>query len=430
MSPAAAGSPLAGPPSASQPSRVARSELTVEQLRTEMLEALKQLPPIQLRLADAYGCVLAADVVASGDLPAFSSAAVNGFAVRSTDTSGASAAGPATLALAGEVSVGQRPEATVGGGEAVGVTPGAPIPAGADCVVPLEHCLVEGDVVHVLTPVREGEFINRAGREARAGEVLVAKGRRLTAPELGLLASGGQRSVLVHPRPRVVILSVGDGLVEPGRSGPFGSAPDASSFVLYACVRDAGAVSYLGGIVPPEAEALKDAVLTLAARADCFVVAGQAAVGEGDVANKAFFRRGHVGFPLVALHPGGRQGFGFVDGTPFFGVPGDAVSSFVSFEMLVRPALLKMMGRAEVVRPQVEAVLEVSLSGPAHALTVVPVRVVWERGWRARSLVPGEAGGPLRGLAGANGLALLPPGKEDREAGSPVSVMLFRPLEG
>lgn len=293
----------------------------------------------------------------------------------------------------------------------------------------MEQTFAEGEFVHIMKAFPEGGSVRPAGQDVRSGEVLVPKGRRLGAPELGLLASSGRASVLVHPRPRVVVLSTGDELVEPGRPAPFGMIRDSNSFTLYGGLREAGAAPYLGGIVRDDVDALREAVLGLAIRSDVFISSGGVSVGERDVVKKAFFRRGEIEFYKVAMQPGMPQGFGTIEGKPYWGLPGNPVSVFVSFEVFIRPALLKMMGRHDVLRPEVTAVLESDVAGPANKTVFARVRVSRDGGkWHAVSTGPG-ASNLLGTVAKANGLAIIPPGIGTAEAGTEVRVMLFRALE-
>src|SRR5207253_10194033 len=236
-------------------------------------------------------------------------------------------------------------------------------------------------------------------------------------------------SVLVYPRSRVVGRSAGDGLVEPGRPAAFGMVRDANAYTLIGGLRDAGAVPYLGGIIRDDADELKEAVLSLAARADTFISSGGVSVGERDVVKKAFFRRGDIDFYRVAMQPGMPQGFGRIDGVPYFGLPGNPVSVFVSFEVFIRPALLKMMGRRDIFRPEIMAVVETDITGPRDKLQFARVRVWRERGERRASSTGPSGSNLLATVSKANGLAMVPVGTEVAPAGSRVKVMLFRALE-
>jgi molybdopterin molybdotransferase len=403
--------------------------LGVEDVQGSVLDRVSTLAPIELPLTEAFGCVLAADVVAELDIPSFASSAMDGFAVRAADVALAKRDRPTLLRIVGQAPVGRHSDATVGTNEAVRIATGAPVPAGADCIVPIEFTSHQGEAVHVFRQFPEGANVRPAGEDIRSGMKLVPTGRRISAPELGLLSSSGHASVLVHPKPRVVVFSTGDELVEPGRPAPYGMVRDANSYTLFGALRDTGTIPVLGGIVRDEPEAMKEAVLSQIIRADVFISSGGVSVGERDVVKKAFFRRGEIDFYRVAMQPGMPQAFGQIEGVPYFGLPGNPVSVFVSFELFVRPALLKMMGRKNLFRPTVEAVLETEITGPKEKVQYARVRVWRERGhWRAAST--GPRGSNLLGtVAKANGLAIIPVGTETAHAGEQVPVMLFRALE-
>jgi molybdopterin molybdotransferase len=402
---------------------------SVEEAREGVLARVVALQPLELPLAEAYGCVLANEVVADVDIPAFASSAMDGFAVRSSDVAPASASSPIELRVAGRALIGRRPEGTVGGGEAIRIATGAPIPAGADTVVPIEECEVVDDRVRILAAAPEGRHIRPAGEDVRAGEPLVAAGRRLQAPELGLLATAGVSHPLVRPRARVVVLSTGDELVPPTQTPEFGQIRDSNAYTLLAAVREAGAVAMLAGIVRDDVDALKEAVLSHLVQADAFVSSGGVSVGERDVVKAAFFRRGDLDFYKVAMQPGMPQAFGHIEGKPYFGLPGNPVSVFVSFEVFIRPALMKMMGRRNLFRPEVTARLEQAVSGPKPKTQFARVRVRRTRdGWVATP-TGGRGSNLIATVARANGLAIVPPGVETAEAGSEVRVMLFRSME-
>lgn len=401
----------------------------VEEARERILARISPLQPLELPLQEAEGCVLAADLVAEEDIPAFASSAMDGFAVRSSDVAAATPGSPAELRIVGRALIGQRPEATVGGGEAVRIATGAPIPAGADAVVPIERCEVVGDRVRVLQSVPEGKHIRPAGEDVRAGEVLLAAGRRLGPPELGLLATAGFSHPPVHPRPRVVVLSTGDELVPPTQRPEFGQVRDSNAYLLYAALREVGAVPVMAGIVPDDVEQLKETVLSHLLQADAFVSSGGVSVGERDVVKAAFFKRGDVDFYRVAMQPGMPQGFGHVEGKPFFGLPGNPVSVFVSFEVFIRPALRKMMGRRTLFRPEITARLEAEVTGPRDKTQFARVRVRrTPEGWVAAP-TGGRGSNLIATVSRANGLAIIPPGVETAPAGSEVRVMVFRPTE-
>lgn len=403
--------------------------LSVGEARERILSAIEPLAPIGLPLQEAYGCVLAEDVVAQTHMPEFSSSAMDGYAVRAADIVGASREAPVELRVVGRARIGRRPDSTVGSGEAIRIDTGAAIPAGADCIVPVEQADGSETRVRVLVEMAEGRHIRPFGEDARSGEVLVPAGRRLGAPELGLLAASGHAQVATHPRPRVTVLSTGDELVEPGHPAAFGQVRDSNAYSIFGGLREAGAVPYLAGIVRDEPDRLKDAMLSHLVTADAYVTSGGVSMGDFDVVKRAFFRRGDVEFFRVAMQPGMPQAFGAFEGKPYFGLPGNPVSVFVSFEVFVRPALLKMMGRPDLFRPEVTATLTRHVSGPKEKLQFARVRVRrGEDGWTAEPT--GSSGSNLlTTVARSNGLAMIPPGVETAEAGSEVRVMVFRALE-
>ncbi|MDP9243133.1 MAG: molybdopterin molybdotransferase MoeA [Actinomycetota bacterium] len=402
--------------------------LSVSQARERVLEKIQPLSPIVLPLQESYGCTLAEDMFAAGDLPSFSSSAMDGFAVRSNDVGQASEGGT-DLRIVGRALIGHRPEGTVGRGEAMGIATGAPIPAGADAVVPIENVVVDEDRVRVMEAVQVGRHIRPVGEDVKEGDVLVRAGRRLGAPEMGLLASAGHSRVLTHPRPRVIVLSTGDELVEPGRPTRYGQIPDSNAFTLFGALREAGAVPYLAGIVRDDVDQLKDTIFNHLVQADAFISSGGVSMGDRDVVKAAFFRRGDLDFFRVAMQPGMPQAFGLIEGKPYWGLPGNPVSVFASFEVFIRPALMKMMARRDLFRPEITAKLTADITGPRGKTQFARVLVRRTPGGRVAEPTGGSASNLISTIARANGLAIVPPGVETLRAGSDCRVMLFRAPE-
>lgn len=403
--------------------------LPVEEAREKVLSQIHPLAPLQLPLTEAYGCVLAEDVVCETDLPDFASSAMDGFAVRAADVAEVTTATPVELRIVGRALIGQRPEGTVGGHEAIRIATGAPVPAGADTIVPIEDCEVLGESVRILAPSPDGRHIRPAGEDVKAGEVIVPTGKRLGPPELGLLATAGVPHPLVHPRPRVVVLSTGDELIPPGQAPEYGQVRDSNAYLLYAALREVGAAPVMAGIVKDDVDSLKETVLNHLVQADAFVSSGGVSVGERDVVKTAFFRRGEFDFFKVAMQPGKPQGFGHIEGKPYWGLPGNPVSVFVSFEVFIRPSLMKMMGRRELSRPEIPARLTADVSGPKGKTVYARVRVArGADGWEAEP-TGGRGSNLISTVSKANGLAIIPPGVETAEAGTEVRVMLFRAAE-
>jgi molybdopterin molybdotransferase len=278
----------------------------------------------------------------------------------------------------------------------------------------------------VHQPSPEGKHIRPSGEDAREGEVLVPAGRRLGAPELGLLATAGVAQPVARPRPRVVILSTGDELVEPGRTPDFGQIRDSNAYLLFGALREAGATPVLAGIVRDDVDRLKEAVLSHLVQADVFVSSGGVSVGERDVVKAAFFKRGDLDFFRVAMQPGMPQGFGHIEGKPYFGLPGNPVSVFVSFEVFIRPALMKMMGRTDLFRPEVTARLTEAVTGPKGKTQFARVAVRRDGDGYAATPTGGRGSNLISTVARANGLAIVPPGVETARAGEEVRIMVFR----
>ena len=397
--------------------------MPLAEARRWILDSVPALQPIELPLAEAYGSVAAAEVAAEYDIPPFSAAETAGFAARSADVVGATPSAPVSLRVAGTVEAGRPPDVTVGWGEAVRVVAGAPVPAGADCVIPGSGGAADDGAVRVIDPVDAGANIRRAGEDVEAGAILVPAGRRLAAPELGILATAGFGSILAYPKVRVAVISLGH-LIEPGRPTGFGQVRDSVSYLLLGALRDVGAVPYRIGIVADVQRDLRDAVLSNALRADAFVVTGDG----GRTVSDALVGLGDVRSQTVAVHPGSPVGFGTVEGKPFFSLSGKPVSAFVSFESFVRPAVLRMMGRSDLARPELRAVLDEAPQGPPGVTLLIPARLTRREGtWHCAPTGP-AAESRLGSVVRANALMAVPP-DETPSVGSEVRLQVLRPLE-
>ncbi len=398
--------------------------LQVDEARDRILAGVRPLPPIEVPLLEAHGCVLADDVGAAADVPAFSVAEADGFAVRSGDVQSAGPAAPVTLRLVGWASPGRVPQSTVGWGETVRVSPGAAVPAGADAIATLEECELEVDLVHVRAAASPGAGVRPPGREVHAGEALVPAGRRLFGPELAVLAAAGFSRALAHPRVRVAVMAVGE-LAEPGQPAAFGQLTDAVSYAACGAVRDADAVPYRVGIVHGAPEEIREAMISDLARADAFLVVGE--VSPTWDAESVLGGLGKVERVDVAMRPRPVVEAGTVEGMPYLGLFGSAAAVVVGFEALIRPAILRLMARGDLRRPEVRARLQQETARDPESETLHPVRAErGEEGWVARPAGDPDAG-ELAALASSNGLAVLPPGDEPLPAGEAVAVRSFRP---
>ena len=391
-----------------------------------MLDAIKPLPAVDVPLLEAWGCILAEDVRAGYDIPTFPSSAMDGYAVRAADIKGASPERPAVLRKVGEAPIGHPPKDPVGAGETVWIATGAPVPEGSDCIAPIEEVLEEGDTIKVLKEFEAGSFVRPVGQDLRRGDLVVPAGKRLLGAELGVLSSAGYPAVMVHPRVRVAVLSTGDELIEPGATAAYGQIADANSFTLWGNLTEAGAVARRLGVVPDDEAKLRVAIMGGLEHADALITSGGVSVGQRDVVKRIIEGLGTIERYKVSMQPGAPQAFGLVDGKPFFGLPGNPVSVFVSFELFIRPALLRMMGHASLYRPEITAVLEGDVGGPPERTRYTRVLVTGSAGdWRARP-TGGPASHLLSTVSRANGLAVIPAGTAVAKAGDPVRVSLFR----
>lgn len=406
-----------------------RSLFTVAETQARILEAVTPLAPVELPLLEAWGCILARDVVATYDIPTFPSSSMDGYAVRAADIAGAGEDAPVTLKKVGDAPIGHPPAQEVGAGETMWIATGAPLPAGADTIAPMEDCIEDpgGASVQVLKAFEQASFVRPVGQDLHAGDVVVAAGRRLAGAELGVLSSAGVPAVLVYPRVRVAVLSTGDELIEPGVTAAYGQISDSNSYTLCGNLAEAGAFPIRLGIVEDDEDKLRAAIMAGLEEADVFITSGGVSVGQRDVVKRILEGLGSIERYKVAMQPGAPQAFGLVEGKPFFGLPGNPVSVFVSFELFIRPALLKMMGQTTLTRPELTAVLEEDIAGPVekNRYSRVLVTRAPDGRWQARP-TGAAASHLLATVSRANGLALIPAGTAVARAGDEVTVILFR----
>ena len=330
---------------------------TVDEHLSIVLDGIGSIDPIELTLLDAQGLLLAENITADFPLPSFDNSAMDGYAVRAVDTRDASRDEPLRLQVVGDVAAGAKTRSGMGPGLAMRIMTGAPIPAGADAVIPLEDTDRGLARVSIFRPARTGECVRRAGEDIGAGDPALGAGAALGPQQLGLLAALGRDRVTVRPRPRVIILSTGSELIEVGKRPSFGEVIDSNSYMIAAAAKDAGADARRIGIVIDDHAKLLDALESQLLRADVLVTTGGVSMGAYDVVKEALTELGTVEFTRVAMQPGKPQGFGHIgDKIPIFCLPGNPVSSLVSFEAFVRPAIRKLLGKRQLERSTVQAV--------------------------------------------------------------------------
>jgi molybdopterin molybdotransferase len=401
---------------------------TVDEHLAKVLEGIGSIDPIELTLLDAQGLLLAEDVRADFPLPNFDNSAMDGYAVRATDTRDASTDDPARLQVVGDVAAGAKSRSGMGPGLAMRIMTGAPIPAGADAVIPLEDTDRGLARVAVHRPVRSGECIRRSGEDLAGGAPALGAGAALGPQQLALLAAVGRDRVLVRPRPRVIVLSTGSELIEVGHRPSFGEVIDSNSYMIASAAKDAGADARRIGIVPDDHAKLLDTLESQLLRADVLVTTGGVSMGAFDVVKEALSELGTVEFTTVAMQPGKPQGFGHLGGddskVPIFCLPGNPVSSLVSFEAFVRPAIRKLLGKRQLHRATVEATALESARSP-HGVRQYRRGVLHREaaGGYSVSFMGGTGSHLLAALALSNCLVVIPEEETDVVAGKQVNVI-------
>lgn len=390
-------------------------------------EAVGPQPPLDVLLPDSVGCVLAEDVIAPFDLPVADLAACDGYAVNHGDLAGASPDSPVTLRVLAELRAGDiDPMANIQGG-AIRIASGAPIPSGADAVVALDYTDHGEAKVSIRTQPRAGENIRPRAQDATAGDVVLERGARLGARQIALIAGVGRNRINVHPRPRVVIISIGDEIVEPGQEARPGSVFDANGHALSTAVADAGAQTFRVAAVPDERATLRQTIEDQLVRADLVITTGGISYGSGDTVREVLGALGTVRFDSVAAWPGHILGVGHVgEGTPIFCLPGDPVSAQVCFEVYVRPAVRAMQGWSKLNRPTVLARVNRGWYSPQGRREFVRVKLSGDPRNGYEATVMGPPGALLlSALADSNALAVVPENTTDVREGDSLRCMVL-----
>ncbi|MDJ0322317.1 molybdopterin molybdotransferase MoeA [Cryobacterium sp. PH31-AA6] len=407
---------------------------TVAEHLAAVLQIAAPLAPALTSLDAAHGLVLAEDIHSATATPPFDNSAMDGYAVRRADLLGASARNPISLQVVADLAAGTSENPALDPGQAARIMTGAPLPDGADAVVPIEDTDHGG--LYFASVLREPEpaaHIRRAGEDARAGDIVLTAGSVLWPTRLAAAASAGRSSLLAQPAPRVAVISTGSELVTPGEVPRRGQIPDSNSYLLAAAVAEAGGVPIRIGAVPDDENTLRDLITTLADTVDAIVLSGGVSVGVYDVVKAVLAPLPTMTFGPVKMQPGKPQGFGRwttdddAPGPVIFALPGNPVSAFVSFEVFVRPALRRLAGHTELLRPTVTASAAQGWNSPAGRAQYMPVTI--ERTGTGTLVRPAAAGGSgshlVAGLGQATGLALVPEDVTRIDEGDLLTVMLL-----
>jgi molybdopterin molybdotransferase len=396
--------------------------------RQAVLDLAQPLPETLVSIESADTHVLAQDVLAPSALPRWDNSAMDGYAVRSADVAQASSQTPVTLRVLADLPAGSDAHPTLVPGTAARIMTGAVVPAGADAVVPVEQTDGGREVVQITNAPELGAYVRRAGGDAREGDVILTAGTLLGPAQVAAAAAAGCGTLLVHRRPRVAILSTGSELLPPGQELKLGQIPDSNSYLLAAAVRAAGCEVVRLGVVTDDVPSLRAVLAELDGTVDAIVTSGGVSKGAYDVVKEVLSPEPGMDFVEVAMQPGKPQGLGrLAGGTPVFALPGNPVSVFVSFEVFVRPALLRMRGVADLDRPEVSAVVVDGWRNRTGRTQYMPVRFE-DKGTeiepRIRRAGPGGSESHLvAALARVQGLAVVPQETVEVRPGDRLRVM-------
>jgi molybdopterin molybdotransferase len=433
---------------------------SIEEHLADILATIRPLAPTELSLGDASGLVLAEDVAAASALPSFDNSAMDGYAVRVEDVAAASEKNPVTLPVVAEVAAGDTGAYALPPGTAIRIMTGAMLPHGTEAIVPVEWTDGGQARVEIRATVDAGSSVRLAGEDAKAGEVLVKAGTRLRPMHIAVIAAGGHGTVLVRPRPRVVVLSTGSELADPGTPIIPGRIWDSNSFMIAAAAREAGCLAYRHAIVPDRPEQVLPAIEDQLVRADLMITTGGVSMGgEHDVVKAALRQLGTIEFRKVAMQPGLPQGFGTValpaaaaeegkarggllsrladrgevketsvragehDRVPIFTLPGNPVSAFVSFQVFVRPALGALQGYDGLGLERVKAELTGPLRSPPGRRSFL--RGVLDRPAGRVDPLTGQGSHQVATLGKANALIIVPEWVVKMAAGETAEVLVL-----
>lgn len=413
---------------------MSRSEyLTVAEALSAVLAPLPVLPAEKIPLLEALGRVLAEAIVAQDSLPPFPNSAMDGYALQAADLVMATSATPVILQVVGDVAAGTVPDVVVEPGTAVRIMTGAPLPAGADAVVPVEETneAWRGKErplpthVEVRKSVNSGDYVRHPGEDMQAGQMILQPGHSLRPQEIGVLASLGVSHILVIKRPKVGILATGDELIEVQEPLRPGKIRNSNGYTQAAQVMAIGAIPVLLGIARDTEEDVRAKLQTgLEAGVDLFISSAGVSVGAYDVVKAVLEQEGQIGFWRVRMRPGKPLAYGTYKGIPYLGLPGNPVSAMVSFERFARAAILKMGGHTQLERPKLAVTLQETIQSDGRESYIRAV--VSKEGGKYTAVTTGNQGSHITtSLVRANAFLIIPEGATQVMAGETVTAWMI-----
>ncbi|MCG6534285.1 MAG: molybdopterin molybdotransferase MoeA [Syntrophales bacterium LBB04] len=399
--------------------------ITVAEAIDQILGTIKPLGLEKITILKALGRVTGEDVIAGRNIPPKDNSAMDGYALRFKDTVGASLKNPVVLDVIEDIPAGVVPQKSIAAGQTPRIMTGAPIPEGADAVLRMEDTEKDGTRVKIKVETSFRQDIRSAGEDVREGEAVIPKGTILRPAEIGMLASLGRSFISVYQRPLVAVLATGNELVDIDENPSPWKIINSNSYSIAAQVMDCGATAMQMGIARDEREDLI-AKFQAAMRADVIVSSGGVSVGDYDLVKDIMQEVGsRMQFWQVAMRPGKPLAYGTIGAVPVFGLPGNPVSSMISFEQFIRPAILKMMGHKKIFRKTIKAVLKEDIEKRKELTHFIRAFIKsGENGYTASTT--GEQGsGILKSMVRANGLIILPEGRKKIKAGDEVTVQLL-----
>jgi molybdopterin molybdotransferase len=400
--------------------------LSVEEALERILAEIRPLDVVQVPLADALGHVLAQDIVAQEDIPPFDNSAMDGFALLSKDSKTHDGQ-PPRLRVTGGVAAGYVADHAVEEGTALRIMTGAPVPPGADTVIQVELTRYDGPEstwVEVLQEVAPGNNIRPAGEDIHRGQTVMVRGTEIGAWEIGILATLGWASVLVVRRPRVAILGTGDEVIDVGEPLQPGKIRNSNSYLLEAAVRQVGAEPKRLGVARDTVESLREK-FSEAIQYDLILTSGGVSVGDFDLVKNIMQEQGNINFWRINMRPGKPVAFGHISGVPLLGLPGNPVSSAVTFELFGRPVIRKMQGYTRLLKPQIDVVVEDGVSDNAMRRHYVRARVKWQNGRFIAHTTGNQGSHVMTSLLGANAFVIVPEGGVEVHPGDIARAMML-----